>query len=67
MSEKGFLRINQIVGDRAKGIPAIIPVSRSSWWAGVKTGRYPKPLKLSERITVWRMSDIQKLIDRAAR
>ena len=61
-----LLRVNQIVGDRAKGIPAIIPVSRSSWWLGVKQGRFPKPLKLSARITVWKMSDIQTLIEKAA-
>jgi prophage regulatory protein len=61
-----FLRVNQIVGDRAKGIPPIIPVSRSSWWLGVKQGRFPKPLKLSARITVWKMSDIQMLIEKTA-
>jgi prophage regulatory protein len=61
-----FLRVNQIVGDRAKGIPAIIPVSRSAWWLGVKQGRFPKPLKLSARITVWKMSDIQMLIEKTA-
>ena len=40
-----------------------IPVSKSTWWAGVKSGRYPKPVKLGERITAWRAEDIQALID----
>lgn len=53
----GFLRLKQI-------IPGIIPISKSSWWAGVKSGRYPKPVKLSARITVWRVSDIRSLIER---
>jgi hypothetical protein len=58
-----FLRIKQIIGD-PKAVPPIepiIPVSRSNWWAGVKSGRYPKPIKLGPRITVWKASDIQSL------
>lgn len=58
-----LLRLKQIIGD-PKAVPPIepiIPVSRSNWWAGVKSGRYPKPLKLGPRITVWKASDIQSL------
>lgn len=40
-----------------------IPVSRATWWAGVKSGRFPAPVKLGPRITAWRTADIQKLID----
>ncbi len=40
-----------------------LPVSKSTWWLGVKEGRYPKPLKLGPRITVWRAEDIWRLID----
>lgn len=46
-------------------LPAVlqaIPVSRSKWWAGVVTGEYPKPVKLSARCTAWRRSDIDALI-----
>jgi len=57
----GFLRLNQIVGN--KTTPAIIPVSRSSWWAGVREGRFPKPVKLGRRTTAWRVSDIRALIE----
>jgi prophage regulatory protein len=66
--QDGLLRISQIVGDPKADppIPAIIPVSRSTWWAGVKSGRYPQPLKhLGERITCWRSSDIHALIENA--
>jgi prophage regulatory protein len=62
----GYLRLPQIVGD-AKAqppIPAIIPVSKSTWWAGVKTGRFPAPVKLGPRITAWRVEDIRTLIER---
>ena len=48
---------------RLKQVLEIIPVSKSTWWAGVKTGRFPKPSKLSERTTVWRESDIRALIE----
>jgi len=55
---EGFVRLKQIL------FPAgPIPVSRSTWWAGVKDGRYPKPLKLGSRVTVWRAEDIRALYD----
>lgn len=66
LPQTGFLRLNQIIGDKKKGIPAIIPVSKSTFWAGVKTGRYPKPVKLSERCTAWTVESIMALIENAA-
>jgi acyl dehydratase len=66
----GYLRLAQIVGKPATnddpGIPPIIPVSKSTWWAGVRAGRYPKPVKLGERITAWRVEDIRALIEQVA-
>lgn len=62
----GYLRLSQIVGNPKQGIPAIIPVSKSTWWAGVKSGRYPKPVKLSEHVTAWRVEDIRAFIEKAA-
>lgn len=51
----GLLRVRQIL--------TLIPIGRSTWWAGVKTGKFPKPaMKLGPRLTVWRAEDIQKLI-----
>lgn len=38
-----------------------IPVSKSTWWAGVREGRFPQPLKLGPRTTVWRVEDIRAL------
>ena len=40
-----------------------VPVSASTWWSGVKDGRFPKPMKLSKRVTVWKSEDIRKLIN----
>jgi len=64
LPETGYLRLNQIVGSPKSDppIPAIIPVSKSSWWAGCKTGRYPAPIKLGPRTTVWRVEDILALV-----
>jgi len=56
LPETGLLRLKQIL--------QFIPVSRSSWLAGVKTGRFPKPFKLGERTTVWMAADIHALINR---
>ena len=43
-----FLRLKNIIGDPKANppIPAIIPISKSSWWNGIKSGRYPKPIKI---------------------
>jgi prophage regulatory protein len=57
----GLLRLRALVGP---GKP--IPVSPSTWWEGVKTGRFPKPVKLGPKITAWRVEDIRALIERGA-
>lgn len=62
----GYLRLSQIIG-RTKPdstIPAIIPVSKTTWWEGVRNGRFPKPVKLGPRTTAWRVEDIRTLCDR---
>ncbi|OOZ44260.1 helix-turn-helix transcriptional regulator [Solemya velum gill symbiont] len=59
----GFLRLNHIIGDKKRGIPGIIPVGRTTWLEGVKTGKYPKPVKLSPRTVAWRVEDVRALIN----
>ncbi|MGZ8182798.1 MAG: helix-turn-helix transcriptional regulator [Methylobacter sp.] len=59
----GYLRVWQIIGDRKRGIEAILPIGRSTFLAGVKSGKYPKPVKLGERTTAWRKSDIMALLE----
>ena len=63
----GFLRLKQIIGNpkAEPPIPAIIPVKATTWWNGVKNGRYPKPVKLGPRITAWRVEDILDLVQKA--
>ncbi len=54
LPETGFVRLPIIL--------SVFPVSRSAFWAGVKSGKYPKPVKLSERTTAWKVEDIRALI-----
>jgi predicted DNA-binding transcriptional regulator AlpA len=55
----GFVRLNSILAPDGP-----IPVGRSTWWQGVKTGRFPKPVKLGPRTTAWRVEDIRALIEK---
>ena len=67
LPEFGYLRLPQIIGDpkAEPPIPAIISVGRSTWWAGVKSGRYPQPVRtLGRRITAWEVGGIRELIRR---
>lgn len=58
LPETGFLRLPEVL--------KLYPVSRSTWWAGVRAGRYPQPVKIGERCTAWRAEDIRDLIERTA-
>ncbi|MGX8784331.1 helix-turn-helix transcriptional regulator [Legionella pneumophila] len=62
----GLLRIPQILGSPNSSPPIVplIPVGKSTWWEGVKTGRFPKPIKLGPRITAWKAEDIRQLIEK---
>ncbi|KAB2913283.1 MAG: AlpA family phage regulatory protein [Bacteroidetes bacterium] len=55
LPEIGFVRINEIL--------KVFPVGKSSWWAGVKDGRFPQPVKLGPKTTAWRAQDIHALLD----
>lgn len=55
-SPAGFLREPQVL--------ALFPIGRSTWWRGVKEGRFPAPVKLGPRTTAWRRADIDDLLAR---
>ena len=65
LPETGYVRLHQIIGNPKADppVPPIIPVSKSTWWNGVKEGRFPQSVKLGPRTTVWRVDDIRMLID----
>ena len=56
LENESLLRLPQVL--------KIIPISKSAWWQGCKDGRYPKPIKLGPRTTVWRSTDISTLVRR---
>lgn len=60
-----FVRLRTIVGDRRTGEKGILPIGASTWWAGVKAGRYPQPVKLGQRVTAWRLEDVLSVIREA--
>ena len=64
LPETGFLRLPQILGNpkATPPIPPLIPVGKSCWWAGVKSGRFPPAVKLGPRVTAWRVEDVRDLI-----
>lgn len=65
LPEIGYVRLPQIIGNPKANppIPAIIPVSKSTWWNGIKDGRFPQSVKLGPRTTVWRVEDIRRLVE----
>jgi prophage regulatory protein len=62
LPEVGFVRLPQIIGDRKRGIPGVLPISRTSFLNGVKSGKYPQPVKLSKRTVGWRAEEIRALV-----
>jgi prophage regulatory protein len=59
LPETGFVRLPQVL--------SLIPLGKTCWLEGVKSGRFPKPVKLSARCTAWRAEDIRDLIQRLSR
>lgn len=55
LPQTGFLRLPQVL--------QFVPVGKSTWWAGVKSGRFPHSVKLGPRTTAWRCEDIHKLLE----
>ncbi|WP_133140730.1 helix-turn-helix transcriptional regulator [Legionella genomosp. 1] len=55
LPEKGCIRLKHIL--------QLIDVSKSTWWKGVKDGRFPQPVRFGTRLTMWRVEDIRRLIE----
>lgn len=62
VAQLAYLRIFHIIGDKKRGIPPLLPISRSSFLNGIKSGRYPAPIKHG-RTLFWRTSDIKQLLE----
>lgn len=55
LPQDGFVRLSDIL--------KVFPVSKSTWWAGVKSGKYPQPIKLGPRMTAWPVKDVRQLLN----
>lgn len=55
LPEVGFVRLPLIL--------RVFPVGRSTWWSGVRSGRFPPAVKLGPGVTAWRVEDIRQLLN----
>lgn len=55
LPETGFVRLHSVLH--------FVPVGKSTWWAGVKSGRYPRSYKLGPKTTAWKAEDIHQLLE----
>ena len=54
LPDVGFVRLPQIL--------RVLPIGRSSWWAGIRVGKYPSPIKIGPRVSAWKVEDIKALL-----
>ena len=54
LPEIGFVRLPQVL--------RLLPIGKSTWWAGIRSGQYPAPVKLGPRVSAWRVEDIRALL-----
>lgn len=73
LPDAAMVRVNQIVGspkkaaveagskprDHSAPFPPLVPISHATWWRYVKTGKAPKPIKISAGVTAWRVGDLR--------
>jgi predicted DNA-binding transcriptional regulator AlpA len=60
-------KTTHIEGDRLlriKQVLEIVPIGKSTWWRGVKSGRFPEPVRLGPKTTCWRESEINALMEK---
>jgi predicted DNA-binding transcriptional regulator AlpA len=67
LDQRGHPIFNRLPSRERPPLTPLVPVSKSSWWAGIKLGRYRKPVKIGERMTAWRVEDIRALISQAGK
>lgn len=52
----GFLRANQLL--------TIVPISKATLWGWVKSGKFPKPVKLGPRTTAWDVVAVREWMEK---
>lgn len=63
LPESAFIRESQLVYDpKRPEYPAPLPFSAATLWRKVAAGTFPKPVKLSTRVTAWRVADVRDFL-----
>ena len=61
LSDGAYIREAQLVqSPKRPGVPVPLPFSAPTLWRKVRAGTFPKPLKLSQRVTAWRVGDVRE-------
>jgi prophage regulatory protein len=56
LTDSGYLRLAQLA-------PSLVPVSPTTLWRMVASGKFPRPVRLSARVTAWRVEDVRQWLD----
>ena len=60
LTDSAYVREAQLIqGSARSGATAPLPFSSPTLWRKVKAGTFPKPVKLSERVTAWKVGDVR--------
>jgi hypothetical protein len=59
----GYVRQAQLLGNKGKGVPGVIPFSAATLWRKVAAKEFPAPVKLSAGITAWKVEDVREWIN----
>lgn len=63
--DERLIRMKELASTRST--PGMLPMCAATIWAMVKSGKFPEPVKFSDRITAWRMSDVNAFIQNAGK
>jgi hypothetical protein len=61
----GYSRLSTVIGDKKANppIPGLFPMSKPSWYRGIKAGRYPKPVKIGPNMSAYANSKLNELME----
>jgi len=63
LPESAYIRESQLVYDpKRPAFPAPLPFSAATLWRKVAAGTFPRPVKLSTRVTAWRVAEVRKFL-----
>lgn len=57
---EGFVRVSQLLGRR--GVPGILPISRTEMYRQLRAGRIPQPIKIGKRAVAWSAATVRLMI-----